>query len=375
VTPAEAVKNARSGLLLPVYVIAGEEQFFRDEVVSELRAAALKGGVAALNEDRFTAGEVNVDAVIAAARTVPMMSPRRFVLVRGAERWESDGTSPALPGRGQHLTDEPTTPRSSAREETAASAFDRLAEYAAAPVASTCLALVASKFDRRRRLATLARKENFLVACEPLDSRSLAAWIADRCRLEGNPVTREVADLLAALVGPQLSSVSDAIERLSIYVGAGAPIDEGAVSACVARVRTGDSWALVDAVGARDLGRAMRTLADVYDSRDRGLPLLGALAWSIRQLARFQAGVAAGEPPDAAARRAGVFIPHRVRELSAKARAVRPSQVEQWMLVLAEADLALKSSRRSADEILAEMLTRLCSAEGVESRAPPRRSV
>ena len=337
-TPAEAVKKARSGLLLPVYVVAGEEQFFRDEVVSELRAAALKGGVAALNEDRFTAGEVNIDAVIAAARTVPMMSPRRFVLVRGAERWESE------------------------REDAAVSAFDRLAEYAAAPVASTCLALVASKFDRRRRLATLARKEDFLVACEPLDSRSLSAWIADRCKLKGNAVTREVADLLAALAGPQLSSVSDAIERLSIYVGAGAPIDEDAVAACVARVRTADSWALVDAVGARDLGRAMRTLADVYDSRDHGLPLLGALAWSIRQLARFQAGIAAGEPPDAAARRAGVFIPHRVRELSAKARAVRPSQVEQWMLVLAEADLALKSSRRSADAILAEMLTRLCRA-------------
>ena len=340
--------------MLPVYVVAGEEQFFRDEVVAELRGAALKGGIAALNEDKFTAGEASIDAVIAAARTVPMMSPRRFVLVRGAERWES--------------SDDASTPHSSAREETAASAFDRLAEYAAAPVASTCLVLVASKFDRRRKLAALARKEDFLVACEPLDSRSLPVWVANRCKFKGHAISREVADLLAALAGPQLSSLNDAIERLSIFVGAGAPIDEGALSTCVARVRTADSWALVDAVGARDLGRAMRTLADVYDSRDRGLPLLGALAWSIRQLARFQAGIAAGDSPDAAARRAGVFIPHRVRELSAKARAVRPTQVEQWLLVLAEADLALKSSRRSADAILAEMLTRLCRSEGADSR-------
>jgi hypothetical protein len=33
------------------------------------------------------------------------------------------------------------------------------------------------------------------------------------------------------------------------------------------------------------------------------------------------------------------------------------------MLVLAETDLALKSSRRNADSILEEMLTRLCKAE------------
>jgi DNA polymerase-3 subunit delta len=143
---------------------------------------------------------------------------------------------------------------------------------------------------------------------------------------------------------------------------------------CVARVRTADTWALVDAVGARDLGRALRTLADAYDPRERGLPLLGALAWSIRQLARFQAALAAGERADEAARTAGVFQPHRIRELTVKARAVRPKEVERWMLVLAETDLALKSSRRAADAILEDMLTRLCgsSASRGDRGSPPR---
>ena len=127
-----------------------------------------------------------------------------------------------------------------------------------------------------------------------------------------------------------------------------------------AKVRTADTWALVDAVGARDLGRAMRTLADAYDPRERGLPLLGALAWSVRQLARYQAAVAGGARPDDAARTAGVFQPFRARELALKARSVRPKEVERWILVLAETDLALKSSRRAPDAVLEDMLTRLC---------------
>ena len=199
--------------------------------------------------------------------------------------------------------------------------------------------------------------------CEPLDARSLPGWIADRFASKGHEVDHDVAELLAALAGPGLSSVDDAIERLSLYVGPGAPVDESAVGACVARVRTADTWALVDAVGTRDLGRALRTLADAYDPRERGLPLLGALAWSIRQLARYQAAVESGAPADEAARRAGVFQPYRARELATKARAVRPKEVERWLLVLAETDLALKSSRRNADSILEEMLTRLCRAE------------
>jgi DNA polymerase-3 subunit delta len=353
VTPGEAIGQAKRGALLPLYLVAGEERLLRDEVVAELRAASLAGGLPAFNEDRFTAGEATVDTVIAAARTVPMMAARRFVLVRGAERWdagETDATPKSRPRPGE-AGDAPSSP------------FDRLADYASAPVDSTCLVVVAEKLDGRRKLAVLARKKGFLVSCDPLDDRSLAGWIVERFAAKGHAVDREAAELLAALVGPGLSAVDDAIERLSLYAGAGATVGEDAIAACVARIRTADTWALVDAVGARDLGRALRTLADAYDPRDRGLPLLGALAWSIRQLARYQAAVQSGASAEEAARRAGAFQAFRARELAAKARQVRGKEVERWMLLLAEADLALKSSRRAPDAVLEEMLTRLCRSE------------
>jgi DNA polymerase-3 subunit delta len=206
-----------------------------------------------------------------------------------------------------------------------------------------------------------ARKQGFWVACDPLEERALPAWVEERCAARGHAVDRETAELLAAVAGPRLSDLDDAIERLSLYVGVGAAIGEEAVGVCIARVRAADTWSLVDAVGARDLASALRTLADAYDPRERGLPLLGALAWSVRQLARFQASREAGASVDDAARRAGAYNPYRARELATKARAVRPREVERWLLVLAETDLALKSSRRSPDAVLEEMLTRLCS--------------
>jgi DNA polymerase III subunit delta len=344
-TPGQAIEQAKKGALLPVYLVAGEERLFRDEVVAELRAASLAGGVAAFNEDKFTAGEAEVDRVIAAARTVPMMARRRFVLVRGAERWEG--------------------------QESDRSPFDRLAEYAEAPVESTCLVVVGQKLDGRRKLVLAARKHNFLVSCDPLDGRALPAWVVHRCGGKGHAIDPDTADLIAAVAGPQLSSVEDAIERLSLYVGGGARIDADAVGTCVTRVRTADTWALVDAVGARDLARAMKTLADAYDPRERGLPLLGALAWSIRQLARFHAAIESGASTDEAARRAGAFNALRARELAAKARALHPSEIERWLLVLADTDLALKSSRRPADAVLEDMLTRLCRSAPARARARP----
>jgi DNA polymerase-3 subunit delta len=337
VTPEAAIQKARAGELLPVYLLAGDEQFLRDQVVAELRAASLGGAVAAFNEDRFTAGEGDVEKVIAAARTVPMMAARRFVLVRGADRWDSGGGS-----------------------DDAGSPLDRLAAYAGDPSPSTCMVVTATKLDGRRKLTALAKKQDFVVACEPLDTRGLVSWVLARTKAKGHAMDREVAELLAEIGGPELAYVNDALERLSLYVGDGQPITENAVAECVVRVRTADTWALVAAVGARDLGKALQLLSEVYDPRSGGLMLLGALAWSIRQLAKYHAATAAGASHDDAAKRAGVYQPYRAKELAARARGITRKQVERWLLVLAETDVFLKSSRRPPDAILEEMLTKLC---------------
>jgi DNA polymerase III subunit delta len=352
-TPEAAIAQAKKGALLPVYVVTGEEDFLRDQVVAELRAAALGGGVPAFNEDKFTAGEASIDKVLAAVRTVPMMAPRRFVSIRGAERWDQD-------------TSDASEERDSRRE----APLDRLADYAGAPIDSTCLVITSSKLDGRRRLSNVAKKLGCIVTCEPLHGTALVSWIERQVSLRGNSIAPDVAELIAEIAGTDLARLSDVVERLCLFVGApsslsptggaGGLITEEAVGECVARVKTADTWALVDAVGKRDLAGGLRLLADVYDSRDRGLPLLGALAWSIRQLAKFQIAVEGGAATDEAARRAGIFQPSRAREVAQKARALKAKELERWLLVLADTDVALKSSRRPADAILEDMITRLC---------------
>jgi DNA polymerase-3 subunit delta len=337
--PQEVVARARRGELAPVWLLVGEERFLRDRAVAALREASLGGGLAEFNEDKFTAGEADVERVLSAARTVPMMAPRRFVLVRSVERWD----------RGDEDAD--------VRAETP---LDVLADYAKKPIDSTCLVLVADKLDKRRRLAALARKEGFLVECDALPDEQLGSFVSEQCRERGHAIDDAVAELVAQLAGPSLAVLVDAAERLCLHAGPGNPITEDAVSQCVARVRTGSTWDLVDAVGRRDLGASLRLLADVYDPRDRGLPLLGALAWSVRQVARTQAAMQSGARGEDAARRAGV-PPFKAREVAARAQKLRPRDVERMLLLLAETDLALKGSRRAPDRVLEDMVVRMCA--------------
>ncbi len=342
-TPEEAIKRAERGELLPVWLILGEERMFRDQVVAAITKAALQGGLPEFNYDRFTAGESDVDRVIAATRTVPMMAKKRVVFVRGLERWDTATSKSDPDGSGKSVPP-----------------LDRLAEYAKEPIDSTTLILVAEKLDGRRKLVALAKKNGFLVDCAQVDRRSLPAWIRQRADGKGHVIDKDVCELIAELAGPDLSYLDDVLERLSLYVGPSAPITEDSVAVNVTRVRLADTWNLVDAASTKDLGRVLALFADVYDPRDRGLPLVGAIAWSIRQLLKLQSALSSGASLDEAARRAGIYPAFRAREHAQKLKAFRPRELERWLVVVQETDLALKSSRRPADSILEEMFTRLC---------------
>jgi DNA polymerase-3 subunit delta len=334
VTPEAAIEDAERGALKPVYIVTGEERFIADDVFGRLRDAAIGTAIAAFNEDKFTAGESDIKRVLGACRTLPMMAARRFVHVRSVERWDG------------------------------AEALDELAAYAESANESTCLVITGEKLDGRRKLAAIGKKRDFHVLCNTLDDRAIEKWVALRCKGLGHAIDAGAAQLIGQLVGPALGFVNDAIERLALYVGddngKGRPITEEAIVECIVRVRTADVWALVDAAGQRNLARAFSLLADVYDPRDRGLPLLGALAWSVRQFLKFAIALESGQSADAAGRTANVFPSSKVRDFAQRAKTLRAREAEQWLVVLAEADAALKSSRRPADAILEDALVRLC---------------
>ena len=356
-TPEQAEQDAKKGTLRPVYLVVGEERFLADRVVHALREATMKGGIAGFNEDKFTAGEATVDSILSAAKMVPMMAKRRFVMARGLERWE------ARKAEGDDEDDAPAAKGSGEGKKGAKDAgpLDALAEYAKAPIDSTVLVLSATKLNGQRRLMALAKKENFLVACEPVSRKELPNVVKAFAKDRGHDISFEVADHLAEIAGPELGYVADAVERLSLFVGEGKPITDDAVATMVTRVRSSTVWELLDALAKRQLDKAMATLADVVDPREGGLKLLGTVAWSVRQLVKLDAALKAGQTLDEAAKSAGV-PPFRARDVQATLKSLPRGTLNLWLSLLAEADRALKSSRRPAQAILETMIISMCRA-------------
>lgn len=339
------IGKARSGSFLPVYVVVGEERYLRKQFVDALKACVLQGAIAGLNEDEWTAAETDPNKVVAVAKTVPMLSPRRYVCVSEVERWEGK------------------------KEDSGMAAFER---YLEAPAASTVLVLCADKLHAKNKILGAAKKLGALVSCDPLPKKDLPAWLSAAATSRGCRLDPAAVELIVEVVGSDLSVLGDLVERLCLYLGGSGTITEDTVETLIPVIRPSTVWELVEAVAERNVSRALSSLAKIYDPQDRGLGIVSVLLWSTRQLVAFEAARSSGAPAPEAAKAANV-PPFRIGKIEGQLRRLSRIELERWFCVLRDVDLALKGgSRRPAQAILEAAIIQLCNPP--VNSAPQKRS-
>ena len=76
----------------PIYLIVGEQDLLLEQAVEALKASV--GEVADLdfNLETFEGESASADDIVAACNTLPFVSERRLVIVRGVEKMLKDNT-------------------------------------------------------------------------------------------------------------------------------------------------------------------------------------------------------------------------------------------------------------------------------------------
>ncbi len=357
-TPEQAIAEARSGKLRPFYLVLGEDVALAARVLRAIREAVLEGGVPGLNDDTWMAGEVEASAAVATARTMPMLAARRYVCVRALERWEPRKSKAESAGKKK------------TKKKAAKGHLETFQDYIADASETTTLVLTASKLDGRRKLVTNARKQGSIVNCDRLKPAALSGWVVALARERGAKLAPGVAGTIAELCGPELASVEDAVERASLYAGHGSEVTEAHLAECITRVRPATVWQLVDAVGRGELGNALAALGEIFDPKDRGLPLIGLLASSTRKLLKFSAARRAGASIDEASKAAG-SPPFKGADLDRQLRSLSEIRLARWLETLAKVDLDLKGgSKRPPRATLEVAVLDLCQRS---AKLNPRR--
>ena len=313
----------------PLYVLVGAEALLIDRAVDSLRAKVVgEAGIPGLTEDVFDGRETNASAILAAARTLPMMAPKRFVLVRHVDKL----------GPSQQK---------------------ELAAYLADPSESTTLVLTADKLPGNQALGKAAKKAKVRFDASAPKAEGARSFIHGEVKRRGHAISGEAAKALLDAVGEDLSALDDGIERLSLYVGPGQRIDQDAVAACISRVRGDTIWTLVDAISLRDAPQALAALSSLVGAHEPGLRILAMVARQLRMVAKMRQGLASGASPRDAAVGAGA-PPFKARAMTEAARRFKLADLSRAFQIVQVADGLLKGSKQSEGDILQQTVLALC---------------
>src|SRR6266850_700798 len=87
-------QDLKTGNIAPVYLLEGEEAYFHDEAIRLLEKSAVPEGARAMNREAVRGGEISLIALLDLARTYPMGSGRRLIVVRDADALRAAAPDP-----------------------------------------------------------------------------------------------------------------------------------------------------------------------------------------------------------------------------------------------------------------------------------------
>ena len=217
------------GPFASVYYVYGEDEYRKDELLRALTNALVEPATRDFNLDVFRGAETNPEQLESLLHTPPLMAARRVVVVRDTGALKKDART-------------------------------TLERYLERPSPDSVLVLVALSGTKEESALS---SRSVAVPVQPLGGAELEHWMIEHAQLvHASSLTRDAAAALLREVGTDTVQLAAELDKLSSYAH-GEPITKAVVNAVVG-TRDGSSLgALLDAVAARDVGRALAQVEGV----------------------------------------------------------------------------------------------------------------
>ena len=267
-TPAAVLKQIAAGTPDLLYLLQGEDEVEKSAIASTF-ADLVEEDLRAFNVERIHAGDFTtgdrlaegVASIVAAVRTLPMMAPRRVVIVPQAETL-------LAPKR---------------ESEAAVRALDQLDQLFRQPEPHTTLVLVAAALDRRGKMFKALQKHATIVECGVVaDLADAERFVRTHVAAAGAAIDPSAARMVAQRAGTDVRRLSADVERLMLYALGQKQITADDVREVTGPAALQDDWAMTNAIESGRAGDALKQLALMLDAGRAPEQILGQLGWVVR---------------------------------------------------------------------------------------------
>ncbi len=327
-----------------LYILAGEDDFSLNEFLKELKKGLGAEAVLQANITLLEGETLPPDELKAVVATVPFLSEKRLVIVRGLmQRFQpKDRAGTRKPRQAEDKSN---------GKQAFAGVIDSIPE-------STILVLVENELKNDNPLFS-AIKTNARINTYPrLKSDRLKVWIEQRVKNSGGSISREARDLLVRLVGSNLWSLSSEIEKLVLFTS-GRPIEAADVSYLVSDVREISVFALIDSLLEGKLDGAEALLEKLLADGETPTHILFLIARQLQFIVRAKGLLAQRKPRTEIQNRLGLADFAWQRTLGQVNR-YSFSQIKEFYEKLLATDLAIKTGKYEEEVALNILVAELC---------------
>ena len=326
---AELERSLNEGKIQPLYLLSGPERYLRDAAARAITNAALVNTLLReFNDVSFSLLSDDVQASIAAAEQLPMMSDRRVVRIRDFSRLLE------------------------AQE-------DVLIAYVVNPVPSTAVIFIADELDKRKKATKTLLDRCTVVDFSPLKDAEAKTWVMKRLKELKTEADGQVINEIVRLVGTDVQTLFMELDKLASGAADTGRITLPLVEELIGRSRELANWDLTDQLLAGNRKKALETLHRLLEDDAEPLMLLGLIGSNYRKLALGkQVLMHKGESQVFKY----VYVqPFKQREYLNALRRADAAKLAHAIQLIADVDLAIKTSQ-ATPRLQMEML--VCELAG-----------
>ena len=239
----QLVEAIKSGEILPIYFLMGEEPYYIDKITSFIQDSILSEEEKGFNEIVVYGRDTSIDEIVSNAKRFPMMAEKQVVIVKEAQDLSRT--------------------------------IEKLAAYAENPQLTTVLVVnyKYKKIDKRKGLYKAIKKNGYVYESKKLYENQVADWIRRTLAGKKYNITPKASQLLVEFLGTDLSKINNELEKLRLIIKKDEQISAELIEAHIGISKDFNNFELRKAIGARDKTKTLR-IVHYFASNPKDNPIV-----------------------------------------------------------------------------------------------------
>jgi len=312
----------------PIYLIVGKEKSLVDAECEKLLESELSPQQRVTGLFNADPAEVSATEVLDELRTLPFLTERRVVLVKGADKFVSENRQ-------------------------------LLEKYFDNPCPTGILILTVSSWPAQTKLAKrLPAVGKLLSVAQPKRWQLPQRLVQYAGEAHEKNLTEAAAELLIELTGDELVRLYGEIDKLALFAHNEKSITEQHIESLIGHNRIFSVFAVIDAVIAGNIAQAIYQLRTMFaEDRTAEYTIVGAFAFHFRRMFGAKVLLENGVGPAEIASRLRIWGDRD--SFFAQLRKMSLKQISSILQQLAATDYAIKTGRAKAEVAAEQLVLRL----------------